>query len=421
MKTSPSPSPDARRRGERGAALITVLLLSTLLLAAGGALILTSGMAATTAVDATAEMQAYYAAESGLESALAVLRRNVAPKVAGTSASNFRTVVCGTNATCVNNGRDFSDWLTYTSGAITLGNNLSYTLTVRDASVAAGATLPAAPYTPRHLLVESVGRDSKGTVRRMRMLIDRNSFEFTPRSTLLMRGDEDCSNMADFSIGQSNAKEYSGNDSAVPAQAPLPVFGTTCAGNNIQATATVAGSKPNTVTDSPQGKVAQITNSDLPPWLRSANDARSLLLDLAARAESSGRYFTETPDDFGTSGSPQFTFVDGDCDLRNGAGLLVVTGRLSMSGNANFNGVILVLGEGEMTRNGGGNGDILGAIVVAKFDRTWPAEDNDEEHPFLAPSFQTNGGGNSTVQYNSTSVNDAMSTMGSRILGVHEY
>ncbi len=240
MKTTPTyadaTAPSARlrcerrERGERGAALIMALMMTTLLLAAGGALILTSSMAATTAVDATAEMQAYYAAEAGLEASLTVLRRNVAPKAGMGSASDFRRVVCGTNATCVNNGRDFSDWLTYAGGVISLGNNLSYALTVRDGSYAEGATLPAAPYTPRYLLVESVGRGPKGAVKQMRLLVDRNYFEFTPRSTLLMRGAEDCSNMGGFSIGQSNAKEYSGNDAGNPPQAPLPVFGTTCGG-----------------------------------------------------------------------------------------------------------------------------------------------------------------------------------------------
>ena len=29
--------------------------------------------------------------------------------------------------------------------------------------------------------------------------------------------------------------------------------------------------------------------------------------------------------------------------------------------------MILVLGEGELIRNGGGNGDILGGITIAKF------------------------------------------------------
>lgn len=413
MKNSP-------KRGERGAALITTLLMTTLLLSAGGALILTSSMAATTAADSTAEMQAYYAAEAGLESAVAVLRRNLPSTTSPALSATFRNVVCGTATNCTNTGGDFSQWLTYSGGGVPLGTNLSYTLSVRDASLTAGAAL-AATYTPRFLIVESVGRGPKGAVRQMRLLVDRDYFEFTPRSTLLMRGADDCSSMSDFSIGNSNAKDYSGNDGASPPQNPLPVFGTTCAGNTVQATATVATSKPNTVTSSPQGKVAQLTDDDLPPWLQSADDGRALLLDFAARAQATGRYFTGTPSDFGSSSNPQFTFVEGDCDLRDGAGLLVVTGTLTMSGNANFKGVILVLGEGAMTRNGGGNGDILGALVVAKFARTWPADENDVEHPFLAPTFQTNGGGNSTVQYNSSYVNDAMSSIGSRIRGVHEF
>src|SRR4029079_12155925 len=89
--------------------------------------------------------------------------------------------------------------------------------------------------------------------------------------------------------------------------------------------------------------------------------------------------------------SPMFTFVDGDCTLTNGAGLLVVTGTLTMRGDTNFHGAILVLGTGVVIRNGGGNGEILGAILIARFDRS--------SGGFLAPTFNTNGGGNSNVQY----------------------
>ena len=64
---------------ERGAALITALMVATLVLAAGGALILTTGMSATTSIDATAEMQAYYGAEAGLQQSLNALRGNLPP------------------------------------------------------------------------------------------------------------------------------------------------------------------------------------------------------------------------------------------------------------------------------------------------------------------------------------------------------
>ncbi|MEP6743806.1 MAG: hypothetical protein ABJB61_15015 [bacterium] len=74
-------------RGERGAALITVLFISLLVLTLASALILTTGMSATNAVSSTDEVQAYYAAEAGMQAALNVLRGNVAPTI------NFKTAV----------------------------------------------------------------------------------------------------------------------------------------------------------------------------------------------------------------------------------------------------------------------------------------------------------------------------------------
>ncbi len=61
---------NSRRQDERGVALISVLLISTLLMTAGGMLLLTTSMSATAPLDATAEMQTYYAAEAGLQRAL---------------------------------------------------------------------------------------------------------------------------------------------------------------------------------------------------------------------------------------------------------------------------------------------------------------------------------------------------------------
>jgi hypothetical protein len=274
---------------------------------------------------------------------------------------------------------------------------------------------------PKRLRVKVTGYGPRNAVKKMQLLVSRTMFDFNPRSTLLMRGAADCSNLGGFTIGESNAKNYSGNDASTPAQTSLPVFGTTCPGNNTQAAGVVASSKPSTVTDNPQGKTSVVSDADLMPWLKDPDQARALLLDLAAQAQGAGRYFTGTPSDTGTTSAPKFTFVDGNASISDGAGLLVVTGTLSMGGNASFNGVILVLGDGVLDRNGGGNGDILGAMVVAKFARTWPASENNIAHPFLAPTYTTSGGGNSTIQYSSSAVNNAMNTMGYRVLGVSEY
>src|ERR1044072_7151224 len=85
---------------EAGAALLTVLMLSTLLLAAGGTLILVSAMSTRTAIDSTAEMQAYYGAEGGLQATLNVLRGNVSARTGMASGSkmNFRKAVTLANS-----------------------------------------------------------------------------------------------------------------------------------------------------------------------------------------------------------------------------------------------------------------------------------------------------------------------------------
>jgi hypothetical protein len=198
----------------------------------------------------------------------------------------------------------------------------------------------------------------------------------------------------------------------------------------------VAGTKkPDTVSGPPQiGILDNGTASgsmstegvETPGFLENADKARQYLNELEATARSQGRYFdpasgTPMSGSFGTTANPAFTFIDGDCDLDGGAGMLVVTGNLNMSGNPSFEGIILVLGEGSVNRDGGGGGEINGSMVIAKFARTWPASENNIEHPFLAPAFNTNGGGNSTLQYSSTAVARAMNLLsGPRVAGVAE-
>jgi Tfp pilus assembly protein PilX len=103
-----------KNRGERGAALITVLLISMLVLALSGALILTTTMSATNAINSTDEMQAYYAAEAGLQSALNVLRGNVAPHPNDLTKINFKNAVSVATSNNPSSGvPNLSRWLNY--------------------------------------------------------------------------------------------------------------------------------------------------------------------------------------------------------------------------------------------------------------------------------------------------------------------
>jgi hypothetical protein len=102
---------DERRTNERGAALLTTLMVATLLLTAGGALLLTTSMTSTNAVDATAESQAYYAAEAGMQEVLNVLRGNVS-----TPAFVFKNAADPTSANASGDTSAYSrlsKWITY--------------------------------------------------------------------------------------------------------------------------------------------------------------------------------------------------------------------------------------------------------------------------------------------------------------------
>jgi hypothetical protein len=91
-----------------------MLLSSILILGAGGALIMTTMMSATNSMNSTAEMQAYYVAESGMQSALNVLRGNSAPLVNPDDRMSFRTAVIPSISNAGNPGvLRFAGWLPY--------------------------------------------------------------------------------------------------------------------------------------------------------------------------------------------------------------------------------------------------------------------------------------------------------------------
>ncbi len=282
---------------------------------------------------------------------------------------------------------------------------------------------------PKRIIVQATGYGPRGARKKLEMMVSRANFDFESPATVTLRGATNCAPMT-FATGNSNAKEYKGAD-ASGAEAARPAFaingcdyddGVWGTGNPD----TVSGSSQFGILDNGTAPDAPMTSTpvDTPAFLENADKARQYVNDLEQTARSQGRYFKSAGSmsvNSGTSSAPAFTFVDGDCDLNGGAGLLVVTGNLEMSGNPSFDGVILVLGKGNVNRNGGGNGTVSGTMIVARFDRTWPTIENALPHPFRAPTFNTNGGGNSTMQYSSEAVRRALGMVGGpRVSGVAE-
>lgn len=564
------------RRGERGAALITTLLVSVLLLGAGGALIMTTTMSATNSLNSTPEMQAYYVAEAGMQSALNVLRGNVKPSVTATDRMSFRTAIIPSisNGPANPGSPRLAQWLPYNEPSnaaslvpITLGTIVGgYRVTVEnmdpnshivqfqtsgviDGSAAGttfqrtfgtvggtdevliryagqvSTTLTPDPNTfpltldsllgsfvierpvtstandvvipktgfeltisqalpwaataylegtfegevdttsttvkvtfdkisvkadgtnfalnlggtkilnlgftggpsstaipirvtspdPRRLLLKSYGFGPLGSEKRLEMMVNKVYFDFESPAGVTLRGADDCSSLS-LDTGSSGSKWYSGVDAA-NVEAQRPAFAVTpCDKDEAQA----GIKKPDTVVDPEIGLLGDDDTTpgtvDTPSFLDTADRARAYLNGLQAKAQTLNRYFKPsgssaiTVEDSINSG--QFTFVDGDCTLHSGAGILVVTGTLTMRGNTDFRGIILVLGQGVLIRNGGGDGKILGGITIAAFGRT--------AGNFTAPTFNTNGGGDSTVQYSSAAVSMGMGA-GGNVSGVREF
>jgi hypothetical protein len=406
------------RRGERGAALIMTLLVATLLLSVGGALIFTASMSGVNAADSTTEMQAYYGAEAGLQTVVNVIRGNVqSDSGAKATFRNLAPVAPATFST-------LSDWIDYDAVAtdgtaivmVSANPYIAYSVRVRDPDSV------AAPDEPQRLLVQVRGYGPRGAIKNKEMIIHRFMYDPDVPAAITLVGSETAPSMVagDFDIGDSSAKGYTGTDSTAGSTTIKATFGFTQAADKAIADAffSPTNTKANATTeDTPRTKI--FTTAELPSWLRTAGQTRTFLSEIEAIAIEEGRYFTASPDknNLGTAANPKLTFVNGNCELNdNGTGMLVVTGTLTIKGDFSWDGVILVLGTGSIIRNGGGGGGILGGLVMAALDRANPGG------KFLAkPSFNTNGGGNSDIKYNSQNVENAFQTLGPSVRGVREF
>ena len=130
------------RKGEKGAALVTVLMVTLVLLVASTGLLLEATMNTANVTDAISEQQAYVAAESGLQSAINVLRGNVTPSVlldTSKPANDPANLINYIRALKLNHSNSSSDssseprlsrWINYDatySDRVILGNAATYT------------------------------------------------------------------------------------------------------------------------------------------------------------------------------------------------------------------------------------------------------------------------------------------------------
>ena len=263
---------------------------------------------------------------------------------------------------------------------------------------------------PNRLTAQITGYGPRGAQKQMQMLLSRFAFDMSPVSTITLRS-ADNGDLSNFNAGSSSVYGYSGYDNAGGWN--LPAIGVTSTPDYVHIS--TMGLPAGQIVGSPTN-VQQVDIPNLPTFLQTADNARDFVIQMRTQAQALGRYYNPAtpPSSFGTLTAPVMTFMDGDCVLppAGGAGLLVVTGTLTLDGNAPYAGLVLVLGGGQLIREGGGNGNSLGSLLIARFNNTGD---------FLAPTFNSNGSGTSSIQYDSAWVRRAMAVPGPRVMAVGEF
>jgi Tfp pilus assembly protein PilX len=210
-------------------------------------------------------------------------------------------------------------------------------------------------------------------------------------------------NSAAFGVTGMDTRQGPNGGAGCPAAANEPGLG----GFNAASAASLGTqvNRPGSYAGSPAG-IADVS-SQLGP-LATVDGLNNLVNSVTTMAGSNVYGTSPLPSpsgiNLGTNAAPVINVVQGDYSFGgSGSGILLVTGTLTMSGTPSFNGLILVIGKGNVVKNGGGNGTLDGSLLVANlYSDTPPTYTNlIPSGPPGIPTIAWNGGGNATIQYDS--------------------
>lgn len=275
---------------------------------------------------------------------------------------------------------------------------------------------------PIRLLVRSTGFGPRGAEKQLETIIQKNYFNgLSAPSPLTLIGPPATVTPTTtfvFNPGTSTGTVYNGKD--VLLTSFLPPIGVTSDTNITTVMTGLTHPPPNKFNGKTFGTVSNVSD-ELPFWLQTATNLDATLNNLKAVAQASGRYFgpgTAVPaaGDYGNNANATgITYIDQNLEFQQtGGGILVVTGTLTFKGGFNFNGLIIVTGQGGITRTGGGSGVLQGNMVVAPYIPT------NLSKGFLAPNYDISGGGSSEIVYNSNNVANGLTALSNFVKGVAE-
>ena len=213
-----------------------------------------------------------------------------------------------------------------------------------------------------------------------------------------------------WSPGSSNAKLYTGNDcdGAGEPGAFVPAVG--LIGDAEAADVIASADKPTYSAGSlaPDDTIANLNDTSHPAVSEPLDPRWQDCQELHDMVESLRNHAKLLCLDGSTCTLPapsqdNFSFIDDsyDADAEAGEGLLVVTGTLTVSGSFSWDGIILVIGEGVLTRSGAGGDTISGGIIVADVAGADDIYGNSDDCSggLQPPTWDTSGGGSGTVAF----------------------
>jgi len=277
---------------------------------------------------------------------------------------------------------------------------------------------------PIRLLVRSTGYGPRGAKKVLETVIQKNYFDDlgAPSPLTLIGPSSTGSPTTSFRFDPGNSRPifYSGKDALL--RTFLPPIGVTTDPN----LAVVNGAISSGFNGSVFG-TAENVNNDLPNWLQSPLKLDKTLQLLKKRAQSQGRYVgpaAPDPANFGDYATGTgITFVDRDLDISpdtDVGGILVVTGKIKFHGGFKIRGLLVVTGKNGFERQGGGNGDVEGAMVVAPYVAAGLSCAANNTTCFLSPQYNISGGGTSELDYNSNAVSNGLGALTDYVKGVAE-
>ncbi|HEU4402959.1 MAG TPA: pilus assembly PilX N-terminal domain-containing protein [Candidatus Polarisedimenticolia bacterium] len=412
-------------RQERGSALVMAIFVLVLLAGMGAALLFVSETEVKMSQVDMRSKQVFYISEAGLEDGRETLR---VTNLQGATAALRGSLNDELTAAAGANGVINFDPATLAAVYDSAGNVTGFTGYGDDVPLRATTSFSGGKYaafltndpidgktslndTNDRVMITAVGTGTNRALEVVQAIVERNPFPQMP-ATITMIGP-----LASFDGGNSNAKQYTGTDCAIPGLA-LPVVGTI--GSASEASAELGVHKPSTYTSGAATGLATVSdvNATIDPSWKKCDYLHDLARQVRAAADVVGNSSTPSTS-LGTSTAPKIVYIEGDYSISgglDGGGLLWVTGTLTFSGNASWSGVLFTVGKGDFERSGGGNGVISGANLVANVagpDRLmWTADDCSGPDGVVGTSddgaaiatYNNSGGGTGLTQYCSSAI-----------------